>query len=131
MKLLLLSLTFIFLTLILFSQEAKKAKPTRDKNADVVKCGKIVYSKSISSVCFSDHFLSEISSNTSIKTDPFFNPTKLESDDIFNYPFCVVSGEDSFTLTEKEKTNLKKYLDNGGFILASPGCSNEKWNQSF
>jgi len=134
MKFIFACLSLFLFSILLFSQESKVSKtvkPTKPKNEDVVKCGKIVYSKSISSVCFSDHFLSKINSNTSIKTDPLFNPTKLETDDIFNYPFCVISGEDTFTLSEIEKKNLKKYLDNGGFILASPGCSNEKWNQSF
>ena len=27
--------------------------------------------------------------------------------------------------------NLKRYLQNGGFILASPGCSNSQWNTAF
>ena len=41
------------------------------------------------------------------------------------------SGNDSFTLPQKERENLKKYLLNGGFILASPGCSDESWDASF
>lgn len=34
-------------------------------------------------------------------------------------------------LTSKERENLKKYLENGGFLLASAGCSNEKWRDAF
>jgi hypothetical protein len=117
---------------LLYSQEEKEVKkPKVPDSQETVKCGKITYSKSKTSVCFSDFFLSEINSKTSIKTDNQFNPVKLDSDEIFNYPFCVISGEDSFTLTEKEKANLKRYLLNGGFILASPGCSNAEWNKSF
>lgn len=123
------------------SKESKEKKDSKDtteikktktpETPETVKCGKITYSKSKTSVCFSDHFLGEINSKTSVKTEANFVPVKLESEEIFDFPFCVISGEDKFTLTEKEKANLKKYLLNGGFILASPGCSNPDWNKSF
>lgn len=129
MKLLISVVILLFFIIPLLAQDTKKVKV--DETKETVKCGKITYSKSKTSVCFSDYFLSEINSKTSVKTDVKFSPARLDTEEIFDYPFCVISGEESFTLTEKEKANLKKYLLNGGFILASPGCSNAEWNKSF
>jgi hypothetical protein len=35
------------------------------------------------------------------------------------------------TLAEKERKQLRKYLTQGGFLLVSPGCSDEKWDKAF
>jgi hypothetical protein len=56
---------------------------------------------------------------------------QLSADAVFNTPFCVWSGEGNFALNAKERENLKKYLMSGGFIVASPGCSNADWDRSF
>ena len=53
---------------------------------------------------------------------------KLEADNVFDFPFCVWSGEQDFTLTKKDRENLRKYLLNGGFIVSSPGCSDPAWD---
>ena len=57
-----------------------------------------------------------------------FIPVRLDADNVFDFPFCVWSGEDDFALTKKERENLRKYLLNGGFILSSPGCSDPRWD---
>ena len=56
---------------------------------------------------------------------------KLETDELFDTPFCIFSGDKSFTLTQRERDNIKRYLTSGGFILASPSCSDENWDKSF
>ncbi len=43
----------------------------------------------------------------------------------------MMTGEGSFTLTEAERTNLRRYLERGGFLLASAGCSSQQWDASF
>ena len=58
-------------------------------------------------------------------------PVKLGSEELFKFPFVIMTGEDDFNLTAKERINLKKYLENGGFMLASPGCSNKAWSTAF
>ena len=40
-------------------------------------------------------------------------------------------GRGGFTLTARERENLRKYLTTGGFIVASPGCSNAEWDRAF
>ena len=45
--------------------------------------------------------------------------------------FAVMTGEGAFTLTDAERENLKRYLERGGFLLASAGCSSTPWGESF
>ncbi|MEO7319718.1 MAG: DUF4159 domain-containing protein [Chthoniobacteraceae bacterium] len=98
--------------------------------ADLTKlqCGNLVYSTNKSSVCFADKFLGDISAKTHLDVGKNFVPVRLDADALFDFPFCVWSGEDTFTLTAKDRENLRKYLLNGGFILSSPGCSDPRWD---
>ena len=98
--------------------------------ADLTKlqCGNLVYSTNKSSVCFADKFLGDISDRTHLDVGKNFVPVRLDADALFDFPFCVWSGEDTFALTPKDRENLRKYLLNGGFILSSPGCSDPRWD---
>ncbi len=96
-----------------------------------VQCGNLIYAGTKTSRCFSDEFLSTVQQKTSIATERRFKPVKLSSDELFKFPFVIMTGEDDFNLTRKERINLKKYLENGGFMLASPGCSNKAWASAF
>ncbi len=102
-------------------------------NTDLTKlqCGNLVYAGNRSSVCFADKFLSDVARQTNLNVSRNFVPVKLESDTVFDFPFCVWSGEDAFTLTAKERESLRKYILNGGFILSSPGCSDTRWDTAF
>ena len=112
--------------------EAAVAAAASVPNADLTKlqCGNLVYAGNKSSVCFADKFLGDIARETSLNIGRHFVPVKLDSDNLFDFPFCVWSGEESFTLTKKDRENLRKYLLNGGFILSSPGCSDAKWDSA-
>jgi hypothetical protein len=55
----------------------------------------------------------------------------MDAEALYDYPFSVMSGNESFSLTEKERQQLRKYLTQGGFLLASPGCSDETWDKAF
>ena len=98
--------------------------------ADLTKlqCGNLVYAGNKSSICFADKFLGDVARTTNLNVGRSFIPVKLDSDRVFDFPFCVWSGEESFTLTKKERENLRRYLLNGGFILSSPGCSDPNWD---
>ncbi len=93
-----------------------------------LQCGNLVYSTNKSSVCFADKFLNDVSDKTNLDVGKNFVPVRLDADALFDFPFCVWSGEDTFTLTAKDRENLRKYLLNGGFILSSPGCSDPRWD---
>jgi hypothetical protein len=96
-----------------------------------VECANLIYAGTKSSVCFSEVFLSTVASETSINTSRKFKPVKLAEKEVFHFPFAVITGEGAFTLTDDERKNLKQYLEKGGFLLASAGCSSQEWGDSF
>lgn len=97
----------------------------------VVQCGNLIYAGTKTSRCFSDEFLSAVQQKTSINTARRFRAVRLDQDELFQFPFVVMTGEGNFSLTEKERQNLKKYVEDGGFLLASAGCSDKDWDQAF
>ena len=96
-----------------------------------VECGLLIYGGTKTSRCFSDEFLSTVQQKTSIATERRFKPVKLASDELFKMPFVILTGEGDFNLTPKERENFIKYVGNGGFLLASAGCSNADFNTAF
>jgi hypothetical protein len=97
--------------------------------------GNFVYAGNKTSICFADRFLTEAANKTNLNINPKYVPTKLAGEaaggDLFASPFCVFSGEGTFSLSDLERRNLRDYLTRGGFVLASPGCSDKAWNVSF
>jgi len=84
----------------------------------------------ITSVCFSDKFLELVRRQTSIRVHDEFAKADLATDSIFDYPLLIMTGEGAFELTDDEVTRLRSFLSRGGILLASAGCSNERWNES-
>src|SRR5437762_3199497 len=102
-----------------------------DNSGDAVECANLIYAGTKSSVCFSEEFLSTVATETSINTSRKFKPVKLGEREVFRFPFAVMTGEGAFMLTDDERKNLKLYLEKGGFLLASAGCSSKEWGDSF
>jgi hypothetical protein len=96
-----------------------------------VQCAMLIYAGTKTSRCFSDEFLSTVQQKTSIVTERRFKSAKLAADDLFTFPFVIMTGEGDFQLSQRERDHLKKYLTQGGFLLASAGCSNEDWDNAF
>lgn len=96
-----------------------------------VQCANLVYAGNKTSKCFSDRFLKRLSMETRIQTESNFRKVRLDSRELCNYPFAVMTGEGSFTLTEKDRVMLRYYLTHGGFLLASASCSDPQWVRSF
>ena len=120
------------LALSSFSQTASRPAPTpAHSDLTLMQCGNLIYAGSQSSVCFADNFLSDVAAQTNLRVNKKFCPVRLDSDALFDYPFCVMSGNETFSLAQKERQQLHKYLAQGGFLLVSPGCSDEKWDKSF
>lgn len=97
----------------------------------LVHCANLVYGDNRSSVCFSSEFLAQANQETHIRTHDRFIPVHLESQELYQFPIAVMTGEGGFSLTEPQRANLREYLQAGGFIIASAGCSSEAWQQSF
>jgi len=102
-----------------------------ESGGEAVECANLIYGGTKSSVCFSEEFLSSVAGETSINTSRKFKAVKLADREVFKFPFAVMTGEGAFTLTEDERKHLKLYLEKGGFLLASAGCSSREWGESF
>lgn len=96
-----------------------------------VRCANLIYAGTQTSRCFSDEFLSAAQRESTITTERRFKSVKLDSEELFAFPFVVMTGEKEFYLSAKERENLKKYLTRGGFLLASAGCSSKDWDRAF
>ncbi len=96
-----------------------------------VECGNLIYAGTRTSKCFSDEFLTTVQQKTSISTERRFKAVKLADEELFKIPFVIMTGDGDFNLTAKERENLKRYLQNGGFLLSSASCSNQPWSTAF
>lgn len=96
-----------------------------------IQCANLIYGGTHTSRCFSDEFLNTAQKETTVATERRFRSVKLDSDDLFNYPFVLITGEEEFMLSKKERDNLKRYCENGGFLLASAGCSSKAFDRAF
>jgi len=116
-----------------FRTPAARAAPvSHDADTDdVVQCANLIYAGAKTSKCFSDKFLEIVGRETNIRTEKKFKPVKLAEEEVFRYPFAVMTGEGAFNLLEQERKNLREYLTRGGFLLASASCSSDEWNRSF
>lgn len=125
---------FPFLTLILISVSPSYTgdlTPGEIEKATAIRCNNLVYANGMTSICFADKFLSTAAEVTGLNVLPNFNTVQLDTNALFESPFTVISGEGSFRFSEAERKNLRQYLTSGGFLLASPGCSDSNWDKSF
>ncbi|QCR23891.1 DUF4159 domain-containing protein [Pontibacter sp. SGAir0037] len=54
---------------------------------------------------------------TTVKVDEQEKVIPLDSADIFNYPFCYMSGHRLVQFNQKERQNFEAYVRNGGFVF--------------
>ncbi len=97
----------------------------------IVQVANLVYAGTKSSQCFSDYFLIQAEKETSISTSRRFHAVKLGSDEVFGFPLMIMTGEGELALTDLERQNLRQYVQGGGFLLASAGCSSRELDRSF
>lgn len=97
----------------------------------IVQVANLVYAGVKSSQCFSDHFLVTAEKESAISTSRRFHAVKLGSNELFEYPLVIMTGEGAFDLTDQERKNLRQFIERGGFLLASAGCSSPAWDRSF
>lgn len=51
-----------------------------------------------------------------IAIKPEYDDVAIGSRDLFNYPFAFLTGHGTISINGAEASNLRKYLDNGGFL---------------
>lgn len=65
--------------------------------------------------------------NTVIDVDePKFYSVDITSDDIFNFPFILITGHGNILFSESEVKRLREYLEKGGFIYADDDYGMDK-----
>lgn len=101
------------------------------KDDSEVVVGRLTYDKGKTAVCFADQFLATYARETQQNVRRGYTDVNLDSPDLFEHPFVLFSGQETFTLSEAEQNNLRKYIERGGFVLASAGCSNAAWAGAF
>ena len=94
-------------------------------------CANLIYAGNKTSVCFSDRFLQRLQIETNIDANPSLIKVRLDSNDLYSFPFAIMTGEGGFSLTPPERVQLSYYVTHGGFLLASAGCSDPQWSSSF
>jgi Domain of unknown function (DUF4159) len=103
-----------------------------DYDEKLIRVGNLTYAGDMTSVCFSDRFLTTLKTEAGINTEKRMHAVHLaHEDELFAVPFVIMNGQKPFSLPSKERELLKSYLHNGGFLLASAGCSAEQWTASF
>ncbi len=63
------------------------------------------------------NILNSLIEYTTIPINPQEKVIELSSSDIFNYPFCYLSGHKLVQFDTIEATNFKSYVQNGGFVF--------------
>ena len=63
------------------------------------------------------NILNSLLEYTTIPFDPEEKVIELSSLEIFNYPFCYLSGHKLVQFSKQEGANFKKYVENGGFVF--------------
>jgi hypothetical protein len=101
------------------------------ESESVVQVANLIYAGTKTSECFADHFLRRAEQDSSISTSRRLHSVKLASEEIYNFPVLIMTGEGKFDLLTEERDNLRRFVERGGFLLASAGCSSTEWNQSF
>lgn len=113
------------------TQPAATQPATTQPALGEIRVGMLRYGDHDKTTCFSDGFLADVARETHLPVDRHFHPVTLDSKSLFHWPLVVMTGHQKFSLSKSEQARFKRYLEQGGFILASAGCSSAAWHASF
>ena len=66
-----------------------------------------------------------------IRVDLHPSLLSITDDALFDYHLVFMHGRNSFQLTDRERAQLKTYVQRGGMILADSICANKAFTESF
>ena len=66
-----------------------------------------------------ENFLKNASVKLNLKIKKKLDIVDLEDSELFSYPIILLNGHGEILLSQKQTDNLKKYLENGGFLIAN------------
>ena len=113
-----------------FGQPAKVvASAPVHSDLTLLQCGNLIYAGSQSSVCFADNFLSDVAAQTNLKVNKKFCPVRLDADALFDYPFCVMSGNENFHPRAKGARPIAQIPHPGRIPAGQPGLLGRKMGQ--
>lgn len=122
---------FILATLTLPASAGNDPAQCGGEPEGIVQVANLVYAGTKSSRCFSDHFLIKAEQETAISTSRRFHAVKLSSEQIYEFPLVIMTGEGDFKLSDAERESLRRYVERGGLLVASAGCSSSEWDRAF
>ena len=75
--------------------------------------------------------LDRIATQMKIPVDVRPRKITLDSDEIFDYPILFMHGRNAIELTDAQREQLKRYIENGGFLFVNAICSSKPFTESF
>jgi len=103
----------------------------QDQTEKPIEVPLLTYNRGKTAACFASKFLDLAVRKGELNVSRSLTKIPLETAELKSYPMVIFSGDLRFKLSKEEMDKLKGYIDAGGFVLASAGCSNEIWNASF
>ena len=80
--------------------------------------------------CFADRFLGRFNEATDAEVARAMESVNAAELDAATHPVAILTGEGRFRFREGEVEALRAYLDAGGLLIASTGCSDPGWTES-
>lgn len=68
-----------------------------------------------------------INSHTRLRVEPREYIVSLDDPNLFKYPFLYLTGHGNIKLSKEEAQNLRKYLENGGFLYVDDDYGLDKY----
>jgi len=117
-----MKITFYIITLLLCSEIALSQSDGINKNSSPFKIARLKYSGGgdwYNDPSAEINMMDYLKKNTTIDVDePAFYSVDISSDDIFNYPFLLITGHGNIEFSQNEVVRLRKYCESGGFLYA-------------
>ena len=92
---------------------------SQPKENSLIKLGRVKYSGGgdwYNDPSADVNLLAYIRTHTNIPVDPVYTFVDLASDNLFAFPILFLTGHGNMNLSNLEVSNLRAYLDNGGFL---------------
>lgn len=74
------------------------------------------------------NFSARLQQLTALQVDPDGQVVRLDDDALLDHPFVYMSNCNSMSLTESEAAGMRRYLLNGGFIMADDFWGPDSWD---